>query len=79
MASRATRLRIDVRHDVRRCLSQKSCYANYADALSGADRLMETGRVNPGHHITPYLCWDCQRWHVWNRPIHFPKGHSSTW
>jgi hypothetical protein len=77
MASRQTRLRR--RGDVvpNRCTSQKTSYANYSEALTAAEQIMERGHVTRGCHITPYLCDSCDRWHVWNRPIVFPKGRLS--
>jgi hypothetical protein len=34
---------------------------------------MMAGRVDPGCHITPYLCDDCRRWHTRNRRIVFTE------
>lgn len=52
-----------------KCASRKICYRNKAVALDAAELLMEAGRVDPGCHITPYLCADCGDWHVYNRRI----------
>ena len=69
MASRPTRLRVPLDRWYRRCPSQKVCFDTKAQALDAAERLMEKGEVNPGCHMTPYLCDECQRWHVANRRI----------
>lgn len=70
MASRPTRLHIDGQRDAfRKCASQKVGYATFDEALSGAEWLMEQGRVDPGCHITPYPCADCGEWHVANRRV----------
>ena len=70
MASSPSRLRVPL--DVaqaHRCESRKFGYRDKADSLDGAVRLMELGRVDPGCHITPYLCSLCGDWHVYNRRI----------
>ena len=74
MASYPTRRRtLGARDYFRKCESQKVGYATYAQALDGAERLMEKGHVRPGCHITPYECKLCREWHVGNRQIvHFP-------
>jgi hypothetical protein len=71
MASAPTRLRVDPHTMpwVRRCESQKWGFASYDEALTGAERLMEAGKVKPGCHMTPYECDRCGEWHVYNRPI----------
>lgn len=79
MASRATRQHLNLNRVGRRCLSQKVCYGTYTDAQTGAEQVMALGHVNVGCHLTPYLCDECDRWHIWNRPIVFPTGRSATW
>jgi hypothetical protein len=70
MASTATRLRVPwERARTHKCESRKFGYPTKAAALDGAELLMEKGRVDPGCHITPYLCDDCGDWHVYNRRI----------
>lgn len=69
MASRPTRLKIDVEDFARTCATHKVAFPSYAAALDGAERAMENGHVTPGCHITPYECQECGRWHVRNRVI----------
>lgn len=72
MASRPSRLRINLRQQLpRKCESRKFCYPTKDEALDGAERLMELGRVNPGCHIMPYQCSICGAWHVANQRIVF--------
>lgn len=68
MASRATRLHLNV-HQAIRCDSQKVGFCSRAEALEAAENLMQQGRVMPGCHITPYECNRCGQWHVANRRI----------
>jgi hypothetical protein len=70
MASRPTRShRLGQRDHFSRCETFKVGYADYGQALDGAERLMEKGYVRPGCHITPYACDRCGEWHVANRII----------
>lgn len=70
MGSSPTRQRIKVAGSgFRRCESQKVGYATRDEALTVAERMMDMGKVNPGCHITPYLCGECGEWHVANRVI----------
>lgn len=70
MASSPTRWSVTERWiGYRRCESQKVSYDAKDDALTAAERMMDAGRVRVGCHITPYLCPDCDRWHVANRVI----------
>jgi len=70
MASSPTRMRVYAdRASSLKCLSRKVGYPTKPAALDAAERLMEQGRVDPGCHITPYLCDDCGDWHVYNRRI----------
>lgn len=75
MASNPTRKRIRAGSDeferLVRCTSQKVSARSYGEALSMAERMMNRGAVNPGCHITPYLCEECGEFHVWNKPIVF--------
>lgn len=71
MASRQTRHRVDLQTFTRTCETHKVAYATKAEALDGAERLMQMGHVLPGCHITPYVCRSCGRWHVYNRQIVF--------
>lgn len=67
---RYTRKRINVAKDYfSRCRTLKIGYPTKGEAFDVAESMMEVGRVNPGCHITAYLCKECQQWHVWNRPI----------
>ncbi len=67
---RYTRKRINpAKEYFSRCSSQKIGYRDKSEALDAAETMMEAGRVNPGCHITPYLCKECRQYHVWNRPI----------
>lgn len=75
MASSPTRQHIPVDRLLRTCTSQKVTYETREQALDGAERGMEQAAVSPGCHLTPYLCWDCGHWHLWNRPIvHVPPN-----
>ena len=69
MASSPTRLSVPLDSDFRRCESQKIGFGSYDSALDAAERMMDAGRVDPGCHITPYLCDRCSEWHVANRVI----------
>jgi len=72
MASYPTRKQVNQRaSSFRRCPTQKVGYATKDLALNAAERLMETGKVRPGCHITPYECDQCPEWHVANRIIVF--------
>lgn len=72
MASSPTRQHYDMRRfSLSKCASQKRCYPDKARALDAAEHLMDEGRVNPGCHLTPYLCPDCRSWHIGNRRIVF--------
>jgi hypothetical protein len=53
----------------RRCDSQKVGWCTRAEALDAAEIMMVNGHVNPGCHITPYLCQRCGEWHVANKRI----------
>lgn len=66
MASHPTRLHVREFH---KCESEKVGYQTKAEALDGAERMMEAGLVRPGCHITPYPCTRCGEWHVANRII----------
>ena len=52
-----------------RCESQKIGYASKEAALGGAEASMLKGLVQPGCHLTPYLCVQCDEWHLFNRRI----------
>lgn len=57
-----------------RCLSGKYCFRTRAEAIDGAERLMDLGKVNPGCHLKPYLHAQpegCGYWHVGNEYIVF--------
>lgn len=70
MASSPTRGHLDVAHQyLERCDTHKRGYPSKAAALDVAEMMMEEGHVNPGCHITPYLCPTCHEWHVANRRI----------
>ena len=71
MASRPSRLRVNLRYLRRRCESQKVCFDSRAEALDGAESAMEAGRVKPGCHLMPYLCERCAAWHLKNERIVF--------
>lgn len=72
MASRATRLHINLRQQLPiKCDSRKVGLPTKDAALNLAERLMDQGKVDPGCHITPYLCDRCGEWHVTNRRIVF--------
>jgi hypothetical protein len=76
MASTPTRAHLDPER-VRRCVSQKVGYYNYAEALNAAELMMLKGICLEGCHITPYACELCNEWHVYNRVIVrvlHPKG-----
>lgn len=66
--NRKTRRRLDLAR-VTRCPSMKIGWATYALALDTAELMMLEGKVNPGCHITPYQCDECDEWHVANRVI----------
>lgn len=68
MASRSTRKKLKLVETIR-CPSQKTGYPSKAVAHTVAEMMMDEGRVNPGCHITPYLCTECREWHVANRVI----------
>jgi hypothetical protein len=73
MATYPTRLHVHERDPLfRRCPSQKIAYDSKAEALDVCEVQMLQGRVLPGHHLTPYLCERCARWHVCNHKIYFP-------
>lgn len=69
MASTPTRNHLDLTRLRRRCETFKVTYETRQDALEGAERGMEAGSVDPGCHLTPYLCERCGHWHVRNRRI----------
>ncbi len=70
MASTPTRKRIDPDDLAIKCeASLKVGYQTRQQALDGAERAMDAGRVSPGCHLTPYLCDDCGEYHVHNRRI----------
>ncbi len=74
MASKPTRLSLRTDKLDVTCETGKVSYATRDRALDGAERAMEAGRVDPGCHLTPYLCGDCGDWHVRNRRIvHVPS------
>ncbi len=75
MASTPTRLTLDKRK-ARTCRLQKVGLPSYDAALQVAEVMMEQGKVNPGCHITPYLCDECEEWHVYNRVIVPLPGHA---
>lgn len=68
MATSPTRKHL-TRVNKHKCASQKTCYPTKADALDGAEAMMDKGMVWPGCHITPYECEECGLWHVWNKVI----------
>ena len=69
MASRPTRQRLDPNRLERKCETQKVGYRTRAAALTAAERMMDAGRVQPGCHITPYLCRSCGEYHNANKVI----------
>jgi len=70
MASRPTRRRMRVTDvDFRKCASQKIGYATKDAALDAAEATMRRGNVQPGCHLTPYLCDACGEWHIYNRQV----------
>lgn len=72
MASTPTRHQFDHRrYSFSKCDSRKISYRDKEAALDAAERLMDEGRVQPGCHLTPYLCEECQSWHIANRKIVF--------
>lgn len=72
MASSPTRFSLDVeRQYLERCATCKRGFPTKAAALDVAEQMMDDGQVNPGCHITPYLCPVCHEWHVTNRVIVF--------
>lgn len=74
MASRPSRQTVRVRSfGFRKCESQKVGYKTRAEALDAAELAMMQDKVKPGCHLTPYECWRCGEWHIWNRPIIFKK------
>lgn len=75
MSSQPTRLRVHQRMaGYRKCESQKVGFATYEAALTAAEMMMLSGRVNRGCHMTPYQCQRCDEWHVCNRRINFNEG-----
>lgn len=70
MGSGPTRLHLNPQKvALRRCSSMKRGYQTYDQALDAAELMMLKGDVNPGCHITPYECDECQEFHVGNRRI----------
>ena len=63
------RQRINVARLERRCITLKICHETRDAALAAAELQMLAGRVEPGCHLTPYLCDECHRWHLRNRQI----------
>lgn len=63
-----TRLRLRPERATK-CPSFKCGYATRDEALRAAEMAMLNGLVDPGCHITPYLCERCGEYHNANRRI----------
>lgn len=63
------RFSANARANLPRCRSLKVSYTSKDEALTIAERMMLQDLVNPGCHITPYLCDWCGQWHVKNKMI----------
>ena len=63
------RVRFNPQRLRRTCETQKVCFDTREEALDAAEDQMREGRVSPGCHLTPYLCNECNRHHIWNSPI----------
>lgn len=71
MASTPTRKSFDPKRMMSTCETGKATHATREDALDAAEHQMDQGRVDPGCHLTPYVCDTCEKWHVRNRRIVF--------